>query len=117
MAKEKEVPPPDPLEDAVTRFRFSLESQEPQISDIMQNLLGVQTAGLLVNAAPYELFSRLEELAHQAESKAREMQHPDFTTFQQMAEGYRAATGNFVSTEKYQEDLAELPDMTASKSV
>ena len=117
MAKGKETPQPDPLEDAVTKFRFSLESQEPQISDIMQNLLGVQTAGFQANTPPGELFSRLEDLAHQAEGKAREMQHPDFTTFKQMAEGFKAAGENFSTLVKPQKDVSELPAMTASKSV
>ncbi len=117
MAKVKEVPQPNPLENAVTKFKFSLESQEPQISDIMQNLLGVQTAGFQTNAAPEELYTHLEELALQAEGKAREMQHPDFTTFTQMAVGYKAAAENFGTLFKYQKDLSELPPMEASKKV
>ncbi len=118
MARRPEAPPEprSPLDDAIDRFKYAINSQEPQISDIMKHLLGVQNAGLQANVAPAHFFSQLEELAILAEKKAREIQHPDFTTFQQMAEGYRAAAENFSSVPKQQKEPSQLPEMTAPKS-
>lgn len=118
MARRPEAPPspPSPFDDAVNRLKFSLEAPEPQIGTIIQDLIAAQTTGFQTMTPPEKLFSELGKYASQAEGIAREAHHPDFSTLKQMAEGYKAAAGNFVSKEKDQRELTALPAMTAPKS-